>query len=190
MKNVLIRVGCIFSFVLCLPIIGHSQYFPNLSDTLFRGAFGLSSGYSSMAGYAIGMEYSMKFRSNNIGATLQMNSEIYQSASGFITPVYYNDKFYELALYYGRLIQVNRIVFQADVGPSFYIFKDKSLAQSGGMINTNVSTSVTSKSVGLFGKITVDCFLSKTVLLGLYLGGNVNVDLPIWHSGLRFTALF
>lgn len=186
----LFTLGFVISLILFSSPYLRSQHYPNYDDSVFRGSYGLSIGYNSFKGVSIGMEYALKYKKNNFGVLIQLNSEINQKTQGYLTPVFYNDKFYEIALYYGRLIQVKRVLFEADLGPSLYLYKDKSLAFSGGFLSTAYSKSSRSSGVGLHGKFAIDYFLSKQILLGIYAGGNLNSDFIIFHSGLRLTALF
>jgi hypothetical protein len=173
-----------------IPNDSDAQFTHDFNDGELRGKYSILIGTNTFAGYTLGMEYSLGVKHNNFTAGILMHSEVGKNTSGFITPVFYNDKFYEFNLMYGRSFQKNRLFFGVDLGPSFFIYKDKSLGTSSGYLTTNESTSETQKSIGLHVKSSLDLFVSRNSSLGIQLGVNLNSYQLMVYSALRYSVLF
>jgi|APGre2960657404_1045060.scaffolds.fasta_scaffold53375_2 hypothetical protein len=162
-------------FLMMLNVINcSSQLNPVFSDNELKGYYGISSGYSSIGAYCVGMKYTITKKHNCFSAILQYNSQVGNIKMGFLTPVFYNDKFYEFALVYGRSYQNGILLLEADLGPSGFVNIQKSIAYSSGYISSYYPIKKSYSGIGLFTQGSINLMVSKRFLIGIKTNLNLN----------------
>lgn len=151
-----------------------SQIKQVFSDNELKSYYGISSGYSSIGAYCVAMEYTITKKHNCFSAVLQYNSQVGNAKMGFLTPVFYNDKFYEFALLYGRSYQKNRILLEADLGPVGYVYNKKAIGYSSGYISSYYPIKKSYSGIGLFIQGSLNFMLSKKFFFGIKTNLNLN----------------
>lgn len=174
---------------LLLNSICHSQIDTKSRDEKLRGYYSFSGGIASFPGYCIGFELGAIKKMNNFSLTVNYNSEYGNRAPGFITKyTRYNDKFFEIALYYGRLLMKKKFVFHVEGGPGLFFYNDKSLGSSGGYLTTNSTDNDRTTSVGLSAQTGIDYYFSKKIACGLKANTNLNASYFIFGAQARLVV--
>lgn len=190
MKNGSFLAIIMWIFFQLLSSESNAQFSLDMNDGKWRGRFNMVMGTNTFRGYTVGFMYGACKKNNNYSAFIQLNSEVGQNASGFIGPVFYNDKLYEFGLVYGRSYQLQRLHLEVDLGPAFTIYKDKEVGYSSGYLSTATSESRTVNSLGLHIKAQLELFVSKGFTIGLQGGINLNNAFINSFGGLQFSTFF
>lgn len=123
-----------------------------------------------------------------------MQTQVGNIAKGFIIPEFYNDKYYDVAVLYGRLFQFNRLLIEVDAGGNYYLYKDKWLeqVQSTGYIQLDHYKTVTTsyKGIGFISNGSVSFIISQKVMVGGEFSFWKNKAVALWTAGFRSAMLF
>lgn len=186
MKLSLYYLLILFTFV---RFFGFSQNDIEQPKEKLRGYYSFSGGVASFPGYCIGFELGAIKKLNNFSLAVNYYSEYGNRAPGFITKyTRYNDIFFEIALYYGRLFMKKKFVFHVEGGPGLFFYNDKSLGSSGGYLTTNSTDNDRTTSVGLSAQTGIDYYFSKKIACGLKANSNLNANYFIFGAQARLVV--
>lgn len=171
------KISAFFVCVFLSTFLYGQKIIPDYPDGKWRGIYSMSVGYPAFHGFAIGMDYSFNKNNNRYLLMMNFNTQVgNRERDGLGFQVFANDKFYEIALLYGRSFQKNRFLFSIDAGPGAYFYRDKSFRYHEGFFSGYGTTIHDYSGVGLSLQVGASHIVSSRFNLGLKCNANINTD--------------